>query len=153
MRARRETAGARRLVALILSLTLVFSGLMGMIAHAGHDSSAHTNRGHTSRVHTNLVHTSHVHNAGVVSASAHVETLTASLPGSQHQHQHQHAPAGTQHDGMCLDLVCHGGVAVLPTGDVVATLALSIVVGHAPEPDVRSVDPAPLDRPPSRLRS
>lgn len=129
MRARMNTAGFRRLLAFILSFALVFSGLMGVVAHAGHASGEHD-----------------VH---VVSASVAAKNLSDGFSGSQHKH----VPAGTHHNGMCLDLVCHGGLAVLPCVEAVAKLAVSIIVGRATEHDVSSLDPAPLDRPPSIFRS
>jgi hypothetical protein len=66
---------------------------------------------------------------------------------------HDGKSPATHHCGDCLDFVCHGGLAVLPTIDGLSLPPASAILTALTEFALVGRRPAPLDRPPLSIRS
>jgi hypothetical protein len=132
MRLRQDIPIVRRFLSVVLTYALVLAGVVGVEAHAHHASAVHQ----------------HTHS---LADAAHVASDDATS-GHEHAHRDGKAPA-THHCGDCLDFVCHGGLAVLPTIDDLSLPPASAILTALTEFALVGRRPAPLDRPPLPIRS
>jgi hypothetical protein len=91
----------------------------------------------------------HSHQATGHAQHAHAGDSNAALPAPvSHQHSHDHGSPGSGHDhSTCLDLVCHGGIAILAGDTSVAAFARESFRLEAAR-ILYSTAPGCLDRPP-----
>jgi len=129
MRAARKNEAWWRFVAAMLACALVIGNVVGGAAHALHGAGVHDHHGH---------------GASASIAMADEESLAVG--------ERETGAAGDQ-EAFCLDVLCHGGLAVFPTA--CAVMLSMRATGVDVPPDVGGADttPAPLDRPPSITRS
>lgn len=120
---------SRQVLAALVAFALLVSGIVGVTVHASHGAGLH---GHDDALE-------------LVAADAAADTSSLA---------HGHGPGPSdQSEQLCLDYLCHGGWAVLQSVDAVAYRLKAIVVGTSIEVSGSGTTPAPLDRPPSFLRS
>jgi hypothetical protein len=132
MRLRHNILVARRFLSVILTYALVLTGVAGMEAHAHHAGGMHQ----------------HNH------ALADDPSIASDDMAAVDHHTGQHGTVPTKHHcGDCLDFVCHGGLAVLPTIDGLSLTPTSVILIARADFAQIGRCPAPLDRPPLSLRS
>jgi hypothetical protein len=128
MRLRQDIPIVRRFIGVILTFALVLAGIVGVEAHAHHGL--------------------HQHNHALTDASR------VASQDAHHEHADQDGkPPANHHCGDCLDFVCHGGLAVLPTIDDLSLPPVSAILTALTEFALVGRRPAPLDRPPLPIRS
>jgi len=132
MHLRRDISIVRRFLSVVLTCALVLAGIVGVEAHAHHASGLHQ------------------HNHALADAPH----AAADDTSFDHKHaNHDGKSPGTHHCGDCLDFVCHGGLAVLPTIDGLSLPPASAIVTALTEFALVGRRPVPLDRPPLPIRS
>lgn len=129
MRAARRNEAWRRFAAALLAFALVIGNVIGGAAHALHRVGVHEQHGHAA-------------------------TVSAAVPGesSPDRGVPGNGAAGN-HEALCLDVLCHGGLAVVPAVDAVAVSKQVVSRDEPLDVGGTGTTPVPLDRPPSIPRS
>jgi len=118
-----------RLIAVVTTLALVFASVMGAYGHAA---------GHSHHSSPGVAHTQ-----GVDQLPPSADTRAAH---ADCDHSHNRADTGSSHAD-CLDIICHGGYAILGATCIVPLLAraLPFIVQIA---SLIGTQPGSLERPP-----
>ena len=132
---RHKLATWRRLFAVVLVLAVSLGSVIGVAAHASHGPGAHAH---------------HTFPGAAPAKVARGGDIAA--PHEASAHADHDADRGQTKD-VCLDMLCHGSAAVLPSASGVAFPTRVLVVVMPREAHSASRMPAPLDRPPASFRS
>ncbi|MGE0769202.1 MAG: hypothetical protein AB7L90_22385 [Hyphomicrobiaceae bacterium] len=127
-----KSSVTRRVLSILLAAVLVFGGTLGSVAHASHGIVG-----------------VHAHGESTASVSDAAASIWKMIDADQ---EFDRSPF-SQHFESCLDLICHGGLAILPCiNELKRAEACAIFLAPSGFAGVGRA-PGPLDRPPLSLRS